>query len=101
MFTNSTSQHVSVTTLSLFECKLVCWVLRRVDIGIIYSLIAQNLKFNWSILITWKRKAAGKSDLFNQAQMFAGTTTTPKLTNLQLLSFVIPFGQVVYFHKTD
>ena len=30
--------------------------------------------------IMWKRKAAGKLDLFEQAQIFAGTTT-PKLTN--------------------
>ena len=30
--------------------------------------------------IMWKRKTAGKIDLFEQAQIFTGTTT-PKLTN--------------------
>ena len=59
-----------MTAQSLFECKLVCSVFQRIDIGRIYSLIALKLKFDWSIQITWKRKAAGKSDLFEQAQIF-------------------------------
>ena len=42
LFTNSTSQHVPVATLSLFESKLVCSVLWRAGVGIIYSSIAQN-----------------------------------------------------------
>ena len=58
--TNSTSQHLPVTALSLHVFKLLCSVLRRVNIGRIYSLIAWNLKFDWSIQITWKCKAAGK-----------------------------------------
>ena len=45
---------------SLHEFKLICSVLRRVDVGKIYSLIAQNLKFDWSIQITWKPKASDK-----------------------------------------
>ena len=77
LFTNLISQHVLVTTLSLFKSNLV---LRRVDIGIIYSSITQNSKFDRSMQIMWKRKVAGKLDLFEQAQIFAGTTT-PKLTN--------------------
>ena len=52
-------------------------MLRRVDTGIIYSLIAENLKFDWSIEITWKCQTAGKSDFFEQAQVF-----------VQLLSFL-------------
>ena len=50
--------------ISLLECKLVSWVLRRVDIGRIYSWVTQNLKFDWSIQIMYKRKVFGKSDLF-------------------------------------
>ena len=69
-FTNSTLQHAPVSQwpnyISLIERKLVCWVLWRVDIGRIYSSITQNLKFNWSIQITWKRNVVGKSDLFEQ-----------------------------------
>ena len=70
LFTNST-----LTTLSLFESKLVCSVHQRVDIGRIYSSLAQNLEFDWSIHITRKRQAAGKPDLFEQAQIFSGATT--------------------------
>ena len=61
MFTNLTSQHVLVTTLSLFyEGKLVCSVLRRVDLGRIYSSIAQDLKLDWWTQITWKHEASGE-----------------------------------------
>ena len=74
LFTNSTSRHVPVTALSLFELKLVWSVLRRVDIGRLYSSIAQDLKFDWSIQITCKRTTTGKSDFFEQAQTIAGTT---------------------------
>ena len=56
--------------ISLLEYQLVCWVFRRVDIERIYSLITQNLKFDWSIQITWKRKAPGKSDSLEQALIF-------------------------------
>ena len=67
LFTNSTLQyvqHVQLYKVHLFECKLVCWVFGRVDTGRTDSLITQNLNFDWSIQITWKHKAAGKSDLF-------------------------------------
>ena len=60
LFTNSTSQLVQVTALSQHEIKVVCPVPRRLHIGRIYSSIEQNLKFDWSIEITWKSKAAGK-----------------------------------------
>ena len=36
--------------------KLVCSVLRRVDVEADYSSIAQNLKFDWSILAMRKRR---------------------------------------------
>ena len=96
LFTNSTSQHVPMTALSLCKYKLVCSVLQRVDIGRIYSLNAQILKFDWSTQILWKHKAAGKSDLFEKALIF-GSTTTPKLTKILVVIFSCPF----YFHKTD
>ena len=73
--------------ISLFECKLV-WVFRPVDIRIIYSSITQSLKFHLSIQITWKHKAAGKSDLLEQALIFA-----------QLFSFLTIWGRWVIFKK--
>ena len=36
--------------------KLVCSVLRRVHVEEVYSSITQNLKFDWSILVMWKRR---------------------------------------------
>ena len=78
------------------ECKLVCSVLWRVDLGRIYSSTAQNLKFYWSITIMWKRKAAGKSGLFEKAQIFPGTTT-PKLANTSAVIFSHSFEPGVSF----
>ena len=52
LFINSTSQHLLVTALSLYQCKLVCLVFQLVDVVRIYSLIAQSLKFAWQIQIT-------------------------------------------------
>ena len=95
MFTNLTSQHVLVTTLSLFyEGKLVCSVLRRVDLGRICSSIAQDLKLDWLTQITWKHEASG-----NIANI-CWCTATPKLTNISDV-LLISLGQVVYFHKID
>ena len=54
-------------------------VLWRVSVGRIYSSITENSKFDWSIQITWKRRAAWKLDLFEKEQIF-----------VQLLSF-LPF----------
>ena len=87
-----------MTALSLFESKEVCSVLRRVDMGGFLVPSHKDLKLDWSVQITWKLKAADKSALFAQAQLF---TRTLKLTNLQLLSFLIPLRQVVCFHKKD
>ena len=69
----------------------VCSVLRPVDKRRLYGFFTQNLKFDWSIQITWKRKAAGKSDLFEEAQIFDGTTI-PKLTNTAAVIFSYPLG---------
>ena len=99
LLTNLTSQHLPVTALFLFECKLVCSVLRGVDTRRIYSSIAPYLKFYRSIQITWKRKAAGKSeksDLFEQAKLFAGATR-PELTNTSTIIFSYPFETVGLF----
>ena len=52
LFQNLTLEHLPVTTFSLYESKLVCPVMRRVDVGRAYSFIAQNLNFGWSIQIT-------------------------------------------------
>ena len=46
LFTYLASQHVPVTALPLYKCKLVLSVLLRVDIGSIYGPIAQDLKFD-------------------------------------------------------
>ena len=62
-----------------------------VDIRRIYSSIAQNLKFDWSIQISWKRKAAGKSGLFEQVLICAGTTTE-KLRNNSAVIVSCLFG---------
>ena len=53
LFTNSASQHVSVTAQSLFECKLVCLVFHPLDTWRIYSTIALKLKFDRSIQIKY------------------------------------------------
>ena len=54
LFTNSTTQHVSLTALSLSEHKLnFCLVLQRVYVWKMYSSIALNLKFDWSLQTTW------------------------------------------------
>ena len=73
-------------------------MLQLADIGRIDSSIRQNLKFDSSIQITWKRKATEKSDLFEQAQIFAGTTT-PKLAN-RLLSLSL-WGRWFVFKKQN
>ena len=60
--------YVSLTVyISFYECKLVfvfCSVLWRLDLGRIYSYIAQKLKFDWSTQITWKRQAVIGSKSF-------------------------------------
>ena len=61
LFTNSTSQFHPVIALSLYECMLVCSVLWRVDVGTIYGSIAQNLKLDWSIQVTWKYRVIGNN----------------------------------------
>ena len=58
LFPNVTSQHVPVTPISLFECKLVCLVLRCIDIGKIYSPVTKNFKVDWSIYFTRKHTVA-------------------------------------------
>ena len=67
-FTDLTLLHFPVTVLSLREWKLVRSVLRHIDVGRIYSSIARNLNFDWSIQVMWKRRAT------------------------ELLSFLIPVG---------
>ena len=69
LFTNSALQQLPITALSVHKCKLVCSVLWRVEVGRIYSSITQNLKFDWSLNITWKRRATGKRDLCELTQI--------------------------------
>ena len=46
-------QETNEPLLNSRECKLVfCLVLRRVNVGRIYSSIAKDLKFDWSIQVT-------------------------------------------------
>ena len=55
-------------------------MLRRVDLGRIYSSIAQDLKFDWSTQITWKSEAAG------------WCTATTKLPSISAVIFSDLFG---------
>ena len=65
----------------LRECKLVfCLVLRSLHVRRIYNLIAKNLKFDWSIQVTWKQRAYSLVQQHESWQI------------LQLLSFLIPVG---------
>ena len=84
LFSNSTSIYVPGTALSLFyECMLIfvfCSVLQRVDLGRIYSSIAQYLEFDWSTQITCKCEAAG------------WCTATTKLTSISAVIFSDLFG---------
>ena len=49
---------IRLTILPLRECKSVfCSVVRRVYVGKIYSSPAKILKFDWSMHVTWKRRA--------------------------------------------
>ena len=70
LFTNSASQQLPITALSVHECKLVCSVFWRVEVGRIYSSIAQNLKFDWSLNITWKRRATGNEICVNKHKYY-------------------------------
>ena len=50
----------------------------RVFVGTIYSLVSKDLKFDWSIQVTRKRRAVGKSHSFGQMiylSILAGTAT--------------------------
>ena len=67
-FTDLTLLHFPVTALSLRKWKLVRSVLRHIDVERIYSSIARNLNFDWSMQVMWKRRAT------------------------ELLSFLIPVG---------
>ena len=62
-----------------------------VYVGRVYTLIVQNLKLDWSMKVTRKRRVTGKSDLFEQAQ----TVLTGNI--LQPLSLS---EQVVYLRET-
>ena len=58
----------------------VCSVLRRVYVMRIYSSIAKDLKFDWSIQVTWKQRAYSLVQQHESWQIF------------QLLSFLSPVG---------
>ena len=70
----------------------VCLVLRRV--GRIYCLIVQDLKFDWSRQITWKREPAGKHKYSLQC-------SAARLTNISAVIFSDLFGAGGLFPKTD
>ena len=84
-----------LTALSLCECKLVsCLVLWSVYVERIYSLIVKDLKSDWSIPVTWKRRATGKSYLFRQTIHWAYSLVQQNESwqILQLLPSLIPVG---------
>ena len=75
-----TALSISLRRAHLREWKLVfCLVLWRVYVKRIYSSIAKDLKFDWSIQVTLKRKS-----------VFAGTATR-KLTNTPVVIFSFPW----------
>ena len=91
LLTSSASQYLRLTALFPCDCKLVfCSVLWRIQVGGIYSFIGQNLKFDWSMQVTLKRRAIGKSDLFEQAEIFAGTATWNESCQILQLFFSFP-----------
>ena len=88
-FTNPTLQQVPVTKLYVstwMQVSLLGALART--IGRIYSSITQNLKFNRSMQITWKRNVVGKSDLFEKTLIF-----------VQLLSFLTLWDRWFIFIK--
>ena len=81
LFTNPTNCYLLLRCTHLREWKLVfCSVFRRVHVRRIYSLIAKDLKFDWSIQVTWKRRVYSLVQQHESWQI------------LQLLSFLIPVG---------
>ena len=96
---NFISPQIQLTALSLRECKLVfCLVLRRVNVGRIYSSIAADLKFDWSIQVTLKKRALVNLDSFEHIRWY-GSTKANKYSSCYL--FLSLSEQVVYFHETD
>ena len=57
-----------------------CSLLRREYLGRFNGSIAENVKFDWLIQVTWKQRAITNPNLFEQTQLLAGTTTQ-KLAN--------------------
>ena len=98
IFINSTPHHVRLSALSLCEWKLVfCSVLRGVYVGRIYSLIAKDLKFDWSI-----RSRENEGRLLNQIRFsnhkYSLEQQRESWQILQPLSFLIPVvGRIRYF----
>ena len=79
----------NLTALFLGECKLVfCSVLQHVYVGRIYSSIAQNLKFDWSVQVTWGAGLLGNQICLCKLK-FAGTAK-PNLTNTLAIIFSYP-----------
>ena len=71
---------LSLTLVCTSTWMEVCSVLRRVYVMRIYSSIAKDLKFDWSIQVTWKQRAYSLVQQHESWQIF------------QLLSFLIPVG---------
>ena len=103
---------IRLTALSLCECKsVICSVLRRVYVGIIYSLISKILKFDWLMQATWKWRAFVNQIRLSKRfvnrfiwandsrfSIFAGTANeSDKYSSWYL--FLSLLGQVVYFHE--
>ena len=81
------SSQIRLPALSLRECKLIFrLVLWGINVGRIYSSITNNLKFDWSIQVTWKQRV-----LINQIRLniFAGITAR-KLKNIPAVTSSYP-----------
>ena len=76
--------------MSICECKLVfCSVLRRLHVGRIHSLIAKDLKFDYSKQVTWQWRAIGTLDF---VWAYALVQQRKNWQLLRLLSVLIPVG---------
>ena len=82
LLTNPTNcRYLLLRCAHLREWKLVfCSVFWQVYVRRIYSSIAKDLKFDWSIQVTWKRRVYSLVQQHESWQI------------LQLLSFLIPVG---------
>ena len=80
LFINPTNSDIYLTLVCTSTRMEVCSVLRHLYVKRIYSSTAKDLKFDWSVQVTWKHRAYSQVQQHESWQIF------------QLLSFLIPVG---------